>query len=116
MEAWLMLEEKIEKLILDAKKYWQYIVVGVLTLAYVCLLILTKKNSSLDKIDKIIDESKDKMVDIKSEKKEIEIKSKIKKEYVEQEKQEKLEELEDVKKTEDRMERLNALVKLYNKI
>tara|TARA_R110000824_G_scaffold92754_3_gene224761 strand:- start:2605 stop:2940 length:336 start_codon:yes stop_codon:yes gene_type:complete len=111
-----MLEERVEKLVLDVKKYWQYIIVGVLTLASISLFILTRKNSSLDKIDKIIDESKNKMIDIKSEKKEIEIKSKIKKEYVEQEKQEKLEELEGVKKTEDRMERLNALVKLYNKM
>jgi hypothetical protein len=113
METWLMLEEKIEKFLLDLKKYWQYIVVGTLTLVSISIFLITKKNSSLDKINKIIDESKNKMIDIKITKKEVELISKIKKQYVEEEKNRKLDELEDVKATEDKAERLNALTRLY---
>ena len=108
-----MLEEKVENFLLDLKKYWQYIVVGVLTLISISIFLVTKENSSLNKINKIIDESKDKMIDIKITKKEIELKSKIKKQYVEKEKNKKLDELENVKATEDKIERLNALTRLY---
>ena len=108
-----MLEEKVENFLLDLKKYWQYIVVGVLTLISISIFLVTKENSSLNKINKIIDESKDKMIDIKITKKEIELKSKIKKQYVEKEKNKKLDELENVKATEDKTERLNALTRLY---
>jgi|GEM_PF-4107913 len=108
-----MMLEKMENILLDIKKYWKYTVLGVLALAALVVGLLNKESATLKKIDDIVDDSKDKMSDIKISKKEVEIRSEIKKRYVEEEREEKLRGLKEIRNIEDRMKRLASLTKFY---
>lgn len=103
---------------LNAKKYWQYILVGAFILLGIVVLVslLGRKSSTLENIERIVDEGKEKIKEIKVEKKQIEVRSKIEKEKILKEKRQKLLKLQETEKIEDNEERLNSLIELYKSL